>query len=537
MNWKFVLSLLLAFTQILLSSSAQAAPSTAAIFTLVDYEDQNRLMTIENGSTVHLSAFKGNKLNIAVRFTAVSLSKIKYVKISGGSNPSHEEQTSPFTYFASDLSNPPSFSEGSLSFTAEAFGYDGEVLARANFQATLTLSDVTTPKVRFTLVDHHTQATIVQLSGINSVDYSLVKNRKVNILVAPEGTGAVSRVRLQIGLGIQNFYTAGPHLAFPDGLQMDPATLYRVSAKVYHTVNGKKLVKSGFTSFKTTGSAVSSTSSSRSSSGSSSSRASSASSSISGGGGSGNLQLLWSSSFERGHPGGEWDKYQQGYSDGCQQKNGASYGWCMVNARQEGLPEVDGPTIYKGVIFKARDGKNKKPGQRPYPLKTWEVGQVVTPAVIKYHAWIDFNQGKLDNDTWIHYATYSCNKIWDVHTMVQFVTGKNEIAKMITVDYEKPALPMPKKQWVEMVDYMDYSQKPGVVARWLNGKLLGVGSGGNVKLSPKTKKQKSICGTSSLTQAHWGMYAPDRLDNGVQYNDNIRVFKRDGRISNFDVAP
>lgn len=218
----------------------------------------------------------------------------------------------------------------------------------------------------------------------------------------------------------------------------------------------------------------------------------------------------WESGFETGFPGDEW----LSYDNGTWSQDGSSTGtatWTIVG-EEEGIPIPEGNYIYKGWISGPASESH-----RCYPVIHCDIP---SPLVNTFYVWLD-----AEPNSWVHVATWGANEQWAVHTMSVIPNGRLEMAHL---DWEyvgpAPQPPYPMKQWVKFTAYIDYSSD--VMHVWQDGVHMFSGSGGNMSN-----------GGDNLMRAHWGMYAGAAQDNGVQYNDVIRIWSLDAPLTDFSEEP
>jgi hypothetical protein len=140
-------------------------------------------------------------------------------------------------------------------------------------------------------------------------------------------------------------------------------------------------------------------------------------------------------------------------------------------------------------------------------------GAYKTPVLIEFWVWLDAN---LSPGEWLSFATldHSTSDVWDavlvnlsdhgfVHLMHVPRNGQGEYT------YQTSTIKFPMKQWVKLTISLHFDGAHGYVKVWQDDQLVS---------SAEVKR-----GNGLLTQAHFGLYAPPSLSNGVMYNDDLII--------------
>ncbi|MBI5723534.1 MAG: hypothetical protein HZA50_06215 [Planctomycetes bacterium] len=166
-----------------------------------------------------------------------------------------------------------------------------------------------------------------------------------------------------------------------------------------------------------------------------------------------------------------------------------------------------GRYAYKGWIVGAQTECH-----RPYPCHGF---RVESPIVNSWYVWLDCDPTKFADRDWIHFATW-CNSKWGpgLHTMS--VRSKALVLEMCHCDWKWVGPPemrkFPLKKWVRFTYYGHYRPAgDGKIWVWMDGKLIF-----------EAQKNHS---NQFFEAVHWGMYTNGNVDNGVQYNDDIQVWR------------
>ena len=239
-------------------------------------------------------------------------------------------------------------------------------------------------------------------------------------------------------------------------------------------------------------------------------------------------QLVWHSGFETGFPGTEWlDDDNGSYSRSGSVPADRESAWTIVH-RESGEPVFAGDHAYKGWITGAHSVSH-----RAYPSIQVDIP---TPLVNTFLVFLDADFGRMSRTDWIHFGTWG-NKdtaadtgLWALHTLA-VRDRKLEFAHTSPFhgEYIGPeAQPdFPLRRWVRLTVYMTYQETTGFVQVWQDGVPMLRALVSNLESNPGTR----------LRTAHWGMYASGTLDQGVQYNDEIRICTLDEPLADLVREP
>lgn len=236
--------------------------------------------------------------------------------------------------------------------------------------------------------------------------------------------------------------------------------------------------------------------------------------------------LVWSSGFENGFP-GEWLNYDNGsYSPSGTMPAGRVSAWTIIDS-SSGEPIFSGEHGYKGwIIGAAGDSHRAYPG-----IHT----DIPTPAVNTFMVNLDADYGQMGSSEWIHFGTWGNeddqgNGVWALHTM-SVRDSKLEFAHTDPFSGEyigPPSVPdFPLRRWVRFTVYILYQNTTGFVQVWQDGVPM---------LRAEVSQLASNPGTR-LTRAHWGMYASAETTQGIQYNDDIRIWTLEQPLTDLDSEP
>lgn len=225
-------------------------------------------------------------------------------------------------------------------------------------------------------------------------------------------------------------------------------------------------------------------------------------------------QPVWQSSFEKGFPGNEWLDFDAGAfaPQGTLPMNRTS-AWTIVN-RRSGEPVYTGDHAYKGWITGSSSDSH-----RAYPVIH---ADIPTPLVNTFMVYLDADFSRMSRDEWIHFATWGNHDPvtqtgqWALHTMA-VRNRRLEFAHVspFSGEYIGPArrADFPLRRWVRLTAYVYYQGAGGFVQVWQDGAPM---------LRARVSQLAQHPGTR-LRTAHWGLYASGTVDQGVQYNDDIRI--------------
>jgi Polysaccharide lyase len=218
--------------------------------------------------------------------------------------------------------------------------------------------------------------------------------------------------------------------------------------------------------------------------------------------------LAWSSGFEKGFP-GEWLNYDNGsWSAGGSMPAARVSAWTIIK-KSSGKPVYAGSHGYKGwIVGKASDS------HRAYPVVHLKAK---TPLVNTFMVYLDADYSKMSSSEWIHFGTWGNAKKWALHTMsvrnkkLEFAHTSPQSGTYIG---PKPQPQFPLGKWVRFTAYLHYKGTTGFVQVWQDG----------VAVFKADVSQLSSASGTTLERAHWGMYASKETSQGIQYNDEIRVW-------------
>ena len=232
--------------------------------------------------------------------------------------------------------------------------------------------------------------------------------------------------------------------------------------------------------------------------------------------GSADAQDSWESGFEQGFP-GEFLSYDDGsWSSSGNALADRSATWTIVN-RASGEPVFSGDHAYKGFVTRAADASH-----RAYPVLHTDMP---TPLVNSFMVWLDADFDALGERDWVHFGTWGNNPDWVVHTM----SVRNGLLEMAHLDWrwvgDSPQPAFPLRRWVRLTVYLHYPPVgDGTVVVWQDGERVMEGT-------------YSARPGANLQRVHWGMYARNEVDHGVQYNDDIRLWRLPAPLTDFSSEP
>jgi hypothetical protein len=217
----------------------------------------------------------------------------------------------------------------------------------------------------------------------------------------------------------------------------------------------------------------------------------------------------WFSGFENGWP-GEWLNY-------AGPDQGGSTDWTILNAAEaaaDGVEVVEGSHISKAWINSASSSSH-----RAYPVIN---SNVPSPFVNRFYVWLDWDPQAYASYTWISLMTLANTSDWNVVTISTLAkTGVMEAAHVGSYNgfdsgdgWERVGTPiMPLREWVPFTVYTDFRAAGDVMYVWMDGELILKANGGNLNQLSTT-----------LSRAHWGLYASGAVDDAVMYNDSIQIW-------------
>jgi hypothetical protein len=234
--------------------------------------------------------------------------------------------------------------------------------------------------------------------------------------------------------------------------------------------------------------------------------------------------LAWSSGFEQGFP-GEWLDYDNGsYSASGTMPAGRVSAWTIID-KHSGEPVRSGQHSYKGWITGAAGESH-----RAYPgIHT----DIATPIVNTFWVYLDADYGTMSPPDWIHFGTWgnwdpkTDAGQWALHTMsvrdskLEFAHGTPHSGEYIG---PSPRPDFPLRQWVRFTMYIHYQGADGFVQVWQDGVAM---LRATLPKNPGTR----------LRTAHWGMYASASVKGGVQYNDDIAIWRLPQPLADLSSEP
>jgi len=225
-------------------------------------------------------------------------------------------------------------------------------------------------------------------------------------------------------------------------------------------------------------------------------------------------RLVWQSGFENGFPGNEWLDFDNGsYSPTGSMPADRVSAWTIVN-RRAGEPVFAGDHAYKGwIVGSASDSHRAYPGLD---------ADITTPLVNSFMVYLDTRYERMSRTDWIHIGSWGNHDAltqtgdWALHTM-SVRDRKLEFAHTSPFhgEYIGPGIQpdFPLQRWVRFTVYLIYRGTTGFVQVWQDGVPMLRAQVSQLAANPGTR----------LRTAHWGMYASGTVDQGVQYNDEIRI--------------
>ncbi len=228
-----------------------------------------------------------------------------------------------------------------------------------------------------------------------------------------------------------------------------------------------------------------------------------------------NATLVWESGFENGFPGSEWLNYDKGlYTQDGTPNSGTHSAWTIVDTNQVAdIPA--GKHAYKGWVF-----AEQSESHRPYPGIHCNIA---SPLVNSFLVFQEADYDQLTPAEWIHFATWGNNPDWLVHTM----SVRDRKVEMAHCDWSyigpEPQPDFPLERWVRFTAYIDYTDN-GYIRVWQDGVAIFEGN-------------FTARAGDALMRAHWGLYCSGSIDNAVQYNDEIKIWSLDARLTDLDIEP
>ncbi len=177
-----------------------------------------------------------------------------------------------------------------------------------------------------------------------------------------------------------------------------------------------------------------------------------------------------------------------------------------------------GRFAHKGWIYGAnrRSTLFTNNNHRGYPtiqLYKLEGGAFRTPVKIEFWVWLDM---EIKPGEWFSFATldYTTRDTWDpvlvnlsdegiVHLMHVPRNGKAEYS------FQTEDIIFPMREWVKLGIELHFDEENGYAKVWQNDQLVSQAPVGN--------------GDGLFTQAHFGLYAPPSMTEGVVFNDDLVI--------------
>jgi hypothetical protein len=239
-------------------------------------------------------------------------------------------------------------------------------------------------------------------------------------------------------------------------------------------------------------------------------------------------ELVWSSGFENGFPGGEWNPYDNGsFSPTGTMPAGRVSAWTITNG-VNGDPIYKGSHAYRGwITAPAGDNHRAYPGIHadddrniPYPIQS--------PFVNTFWVWLDANYAGMASNEWISLGTWANNTAWVVHTL-SVRDRKLRLAHTEPFEGEYigplPRPDFPLRRWVRLTVYVEYDGGNSFTQVWQDGVPML-----RADYTPPTS------GTS-LLRAHWGLYAHPGVDFARLYNDENKIWELSEPLTDFAAEP
>lgn len=142
-------------------------------------------------------------------------------------------------------------------------------------------------------------------------------------------------------------------------------------------------------------------------------------------------------------------------------------------------------------------------------------GAFQTPANIEFWVWLDM---ELSKGQWFSFATldHTTSNQWDpvlvnlsdegfIHLMHVPTNQKSEWS------FQTSTIKFPMKRWVKLSVTLHFDKNDGYAEVYQDGQL--------VSRAPVRR------GNGMFTQAHFGLYAPPSVTNGVVFNDDLTIIE------------
>ncbi len=218
----------------------------------------------------------------------------------------------------------------------------------------------------------------------------------------------------------------------------------------------------------------------------------------------------------------------------------------------------EGGKSHKAWVYRAYDGpKAYNNNHRAYPtiqLKQSEIGIITSQALVEFWVWVDADLSKQPEQDWLSLATLSSYS--DIHWSRSYLVNIDHQYRLHLMhvpnqgeqiqDIESHSVTLPRREWAKLTIYIDYSpnnrfQSP-LIALWHNETLVSAARlNDRVKVKTEHRKKlsclaswdgKTISGAerhcnlhyeAGLAQAHFGLYAPPKVNRAVVYNDALTI--------------
>lgn len=229
-----------------------------------------------------------------------------------------------------------------------------------------------------------------------------------------------------------------------------------------------------------------------------------------------NATPAWYSGFENGWPGAneEWLPYDpESFNPNGNVNPGYNEAWTIEKG---GSVPYAGEGVYKGWAVAPQQDSH-----RAYPVVHLDIP---SPLVNSFMVYLDVDYNSMSETEWVHFATWSNNEQWNVHTLAV----RDRKLEMAHLDWDYigsgSQQDFPLKRWVRITAYINYQGKEGYIRLWQDGKPTFEGT------------YDTVAGTR-LVRAHWGWYSSGSITKGVQYNDEIQIWKLDAPLTDLETEP
>lgn len=234
--------------------------------------------------------------------------------------------------------------------------------------------------------------------------------------------------------------------------------------------------------------------------------------------------------------------------------------------------KVSGNKSHKSWVYKQNKIKSgENTNHRGYPtfqLSKTSLGVIKTAAIVDFWVNVDVPLKKKNGESWVSLATlgsYSDNtwpRVYLINLDSQYRLHLMHIpnqSENLSDIYQAKSLILPRKKWVRVTAYIDYTDSnrfdDPFIAIWQDGVLAGAAHL-NDRINPHSSpsshwpkclknwdrksmtQAEKLCKLSyegGLSQAHFGMYAPPYVSSGTIYNDDLTILEilKDGQQSYF----